>query len=119
MSERLRLLTDEDFDNDIPRVLVHLLPALDLARVRDVGLGGAPDAVILEWVARQGRILLTHDVTTMKPRAYSRVERGQPMPGLFVVSQTGPIGRIIEQLQLLAECSREGEWDNRVLHLPL
>jgi hypothetical protein len=119
MSERLRFLTDEDFDNDISRGLLQLLPDLDLVRVQDVGLRGAADPVILEWAAGHGRILLTHDVTTMKPHAYSRVESGLPMPGVFVASQAGPIRLIIEQLLLLAECSLEGEWDSRVLHLPL
>jgi len=119
MSHRLRFLTDEDFDNDVARGLLQRLADLDLVRVQDVGLGGVADPEILEWAATEGRVLLTHDVSTMKPFAYSRVASGLPMPGVFVVSQTRPVGLIIEHLVLLAECSLEGEWEGRVRHVPL
>ena len=41
------------------------------------------------------------------------------MPGVFVVEQDFPIGRAIEEILILVECSLQGEWDGRVLHLPL
>ena len=41
------------------------------------------------------------------------------MPGVFVVSQDEAIGRIIEDLILLAECSTDGEWEGQVHYLPL
>jgi hypothetical protein len=115
----LNFLTDEDFDNDITRALFERLLGLDLVRAQDVGLRGAADPEILERAAREGRILLTHDASTMKPYAYSRVASGQPMPGVFVVSQVKPLRVIIEHLVLLAECSLDGEWDGRVRHVPL
>src|SRR5437660_1572046 len=119
MSHRLRFLTDEDFDNDIVRSLLQRLPDLDVIRAQDAGLMRTADPAILEWAAREGRILLTHDVTTMKAYAYDRVANGLPMPGVFVVSQTKPLGLIIEHVILLAECSLEGEWEGRVRHVPL
>ncbi len=109
MSHRHRFLTDEDFDNDILRALLQRLPDLDVIRAQDVGLTRTADPAILEWAATQGRILLTHDVTTMKRYAFDRVANGLPMPGVFVVSQIKPLGLIIEHLVLLAECSLEGE----------
>jgi Domain of unknown function (DUF5615) len=118
MSHRLRFLTDEDFDNDILRALLQRLPDLDVIRAQDVGLTRTADPAILEWAAAQGRILLTHDVTTMKPYAYDRVANGLPMPGVFVVSQIKPLGLSIEHLVLLAECSLEGEWEGRVRQAP-
>jgi hypothetical protein len=95
------------------------LPDLDLVRVQDVSLAGAGDPVILEWAAGEGRVLLTHDVKTMEALAYERVGQGLPMPGVFVASQSLPVGLVIEELVTLAECSREGEWEGRVIHLPL
>ncbi len=41
------------------------------------------------------------------------------MPGVFVVSRDIPIGSVIEDLLLLAECSLEEEWEGKVLYLPL
>ena len=41
------------------------------------------------------------------------------MPGLFAVPQDLPIGVVIDDLLLIAECSLEGEWEGRVRFLPL
>jgi hypothetical protein len=82
-------------------------------------LTGAHDTLVLEWAADHGRIVLTHDISTMKRYAYSRAEDGLQMPGVFVVSQAIPIGAAIEAICLLAECSSDGEWNGQVRHLPL
>jgi len=115
----LRLAADENFNNDIVRGLWRRKPELDIVRIQDIGLSGADDPTVLEWAAREGRVLLTHDVTTMTSYAYERVRAGQPMPGVFEVSRAVPIGRAIEDILLLAECSLEGEWEGQVRYLPL
>jgi predicted nuclease of predicted toxin-antitoxin system len=115
----LRFLADEDFRRRILRALRRRHPGMDLLRVQDVGLAGANDPTILEWAAREGRVLLTHDVSTMPDFAYERVGQGLPMPGVFVIRQALPLAQVIEEVILLAECSREGEWEGRVVHLPL
>lgn len=94
-------------------------PELDIVRIQDAGLSGADDPTVLEWAAREGRVLLTHDVTTMTRYAYERVRADQPMPGVFEVSRAVPIGLAIEDILLLAECSLEGEWEGQVRYLPL
>ena len=115
----LRLAADENFNNDIVRGLWRRKSELDIVRIQDVGLSGADDPTVLEWAAREGRVLLTHDVTTMTRYAYERVRAGQPMPGVFEVSRTVPIGRAIKDILLLAECSLENEWEGQVRYLPL
>jgi hypothetical protein len=115
----LRYLADENFDNNILHGCLRRLPTLDLLRVQDADLASADDPTILEWAAGEGRILLTHDVRSMDVFAYERIGQGLPMPGVFVASQSLPVGLVIEELIILAECSREGEWEGRVLHLPL
>ena len=92
---------------------------MDLVRAQDIGLRGAPDPIVLERAAHDGRVVLTHDENTMIRYAYERVRYGQAMPGLFVVSQDVPIGRAIADILILVECSEEGERDDQVLHLPL
>lgn len=119
MSVSLRFLVDEDFDNDIVRGMLRRLPNLDVVRAQDVGLSGAPDPIVLAWTARAGRILLTHDVSTMTAHAYARVTSDLPMPGIFAVSQLAPISQVIEDLELLAECSLLGEWEGQVRYVPL
>ena len=61
----LRLAADENFNNDIVRGLWRRKPDLDIVRVQDIGLSGADDPTVLEWAAQEGRILLTHDVSTI------------------------------------------------------
>lgn len=75
--------------------------------------------MILEWAAAQGRILLTHDISSVPPYAYERVRAGKPMPGVFVVRESLPVGRVIDDLLILAECSLPGEWEGQVRYLPL
>ena len=88
-------------------------------RVQDVGLSGASDPIVLEWAAREERILLTHDVSTITHYAYGRVRAGQPMLGVVEVSRFLPIGVVIEDVLLLAESSLAHEWDGQVIYLPL
>ncbi len=115
----LKLATDEDFNNRILRGVFRRNPALDIVRAQDVGLQTQADPVVLEWAASEGRVLLTHDVSTMTQHAYDRVAQGLAMPGIFEVSQDLPIGIAIEEILVLAEASFEGEWEGQVRYLPL
>lgn len=115
----LRFAADENFNNDIVRGLLRRKPDLDIVRVQDAGLVGADDPTILAWAAQEGRVLLTHDVSTMTRYAYERIEAGQPMSGLFEVSRSVPIATAIEDILLLAELSLEGEWEGQIRYLPL
>lgn len=115
----LRLATDEDFNNRSFRGLLRRKSDLDIVRVQDAGLTGKSDAEVLEWAAREGRVLLTHDVTTMKRYADERIAAGLSMPGIFVVGQQSAIGQVIEDILLLAECSFEGEREGQIIFLPL
>ena len=116
----MRLCTDENFNHKILRGLLRRKPNLDIVSVQNVpGLSGADDSAVLEWAAREGRILITHDVRTLAKYALDRVDAGQSMPGVFEVSRSIAIGQAIEELLLLVECSLEGEWDGQIIYLPL
>lgn len=115
----LKLAADEDFNNDVLRGIRRRNQDVDIVRVQDVGLSGADDEAVLEWAAREGRVLLTHDVNTMTRHAYERVSEGSPMPGLWAVGHGVPVGLAIEDVLLLAQLSFEEEWEGRVGYLPL
>src|SRR3954454_48188 len=115
----IRLAADENFNNDIVRGVRQRNAAVDVIRVQDAGLSGADDPAILEWAAQTGRVLLTHDVSTMTRYAYDRVRDGKPMPGVFEVGRHVPVGAAIDEILLLAECSLDGEWEGQVRYLPL
>lgn len=115
----LKFAADENFNNNIVRGLLRRSPNLDIVRIQDVGLSGADDPTVLEWTAREERILLTHDVTTITRYAYERIKAGQRMPGVFEVDTFASIGQVIEDILLLTELSFEGEWESKIGYLPL
>jgi len=115
----MRFLADENFDNRILRGLLRLKPDLDVVRVQDTEIAGTDDVTLLEWAAKEGRMLLTHDVETMVTYAYQRVEAGLPMPGVFEVRDQVPVGKAIEELLIVIEVSSADEWKDKVTYIPL
>jgi len=115
----IRFAADEDFDNDIIRALKRRISDTDIVRVQDADLSGTADAVVLAWAAGEGRVLLTHDASTMSFHALERLRVDESMPGVIVAHQRLPIGDVIEDLVLIATCSTPEEWAGRVYFLPL
>lgn len=115
----IKFLADENFNNQIVRGVLRQNPIIDIARVQDVGLQGTDDPNVLDWAAKDERIVLTHDVATMITFAYERVQAGLPMPGLFEVRRGISVGVVIEEIILIAECSLDKEWEGQVRFLPL
>jgi Domain of unknown function (DUF5615) len=115
----LPLAADENFNNDIVRGVKRRSPMSDIVRIQDEGLRSADDPTILEWAASCGRVLLTHDVSTMTRHAHDRVRAGVAMPGVFEIGRHVPIGVAIDQIVLIAECSLPGDWDGQIRYLPL
>ena len=115
----IRLAADENFNDAIIRGVLLRMPDVDFLRVQDAALSGADDPTVLEWAARENRVLFTHDVSTMTYHAYERVRAGLPMPGVFEVSRSVGIGQAIDEILLVAGFSQEGEWEGQVRYLPL
>ncbi len=115
----LRLAADENVKMAVIRGLRRRLPTLDLVRVQEVGLSGAPDEDVLAWAAEQGRILLTHDIKTVPPLAYARIAAGQPMPGVTAIPWDAGVGPVIDDLLLLIGATEPAEWQGLVEYLPL
>ena len=92
---------------------------LDVLRVQDVGLSQGKDEALLEFAAREGRVIITHDTRTMPKFARDRIKGGMPMSGLIIVPEQLPIGSAVEDLLVIVECTELWEWDNRIEYLPL
>lgn len=115
----LRLLSDENFNNDIVRGALLRRDDLDVVRVQDVGLAGVDDADVLAWADAQGRIFLTHDRRTIPRHAYARVAAGKSFAGVFIANDRAPVARVIDDLLLLVDATEQAEWVNRIEYLPL
>jgi hypothetical protein len=68
------------------------VPDVEITRIQDTELAGETDLLILEWAAQHGFIGPTHDVNTMCGYFYDRVSAELPVPGLFLVHGTKPVG---------------------------
>ena len=115
----LRLLIDQDLDHDILRGLIRRIPQLDAVTASEIGMSEATDPQLLTLAAWGGRIIVTHDRTTMPIHAAVLMERGKNIAGLFVVLRRLPLHQVIEDLELMITCSENDEWVNVIRYLPL
>ena len=113
------LVADENLNAAIVRGVLRRCPNLDLVRVQDLGLSGITDPDLLARAAREQRVIITHDVTTLRLDAENRVRAGLSMPGVFEVGEALSIREAIDDLLLIAECSHQGEWEGQIRFLPL
>lgn len=114
-----RWVADENLNNDILRAVRRRKPGIDIVRVQDVGLTETEDPALLAWAADNGRILLTHDVSTITAHAYDRMRAGRRVPGVIEIDPSLPISHVADDICLLEECATDDDLENRVLHLPL
>lgn len=115
----LRLLSDEDFNGRIVRGLLRRRPTLDLLRIQDVGLMHTPDSDLLEWAAKEGRQLLSHDLSTMSAAVVDRLDKGKPMPGVFLVHDWLPIGQAIDEILFYDDAAQPEDLKNQIIYLPM
>ena len=115
----LRLLIDQDLDQDILRGLLRRLPQLDAVTAFEIGMSEASDPELLTWAAQAGRIIVTHDRTTMPIHAADLMSREENIAGLFVVLRRLPLHQVIDDLELMITCSENDEWVNVIRYLPL
>ena len=115
----IKLLFDQDFDLDILRGLQLRLPQVAALTAFEIGLSAAPDPELLAWAAERGRLLLTHDRQTMPDHIADRLTAGDQIAGVVIVSRRIPIGRVIDDLEIIVVCSNADEWINVTRYLPL
>lgn len=113
------LLIDENFDQRILRGLRLRMPQLDYLIVQEIGLSGLDDPALLEWAAAKGRVIVTHDVNTMTTFSSDRLKESLPMPGVIIVPEELSIGRAIDDLETIVECSLVDDLENQIQYLPL
>jgi hypothetical protein len=73
----------------------------------------------LEWLADEGRILLTHDVKTMPGFLYQRVRAGLSVPGIIEVNSNPSIGDLIDELEIVIGAGKPEDFENQVRYVPM
>jgi predicted nuclease of predicted toxin-antitoxin system len=112
-------LADHDLRFDIVLAVRRLEPAIEFRLVREFGLAAAADQEILRFAAREGFIVVSHDVGTMKGHAERQIATGEPMLGLFLVPQDRLTRATSESLHLIWATSDAEEWNGTIDFLPL
>ena len=115
----IRFLLDENFNGKVVRGLRARKPDVDMIRIQDTEISGADDPTVLEWAAKEGRVLLTHDLDTMTNYANQRIAQGLPMAGVIFIRDTLPVAKVIDDLLAILGASEANEWENRADFLPL
>ncbi len=115
---RPRFLADHDLNEHIVSGVLRQEPLIDFSRVRDLGMTALSDTEILAYAAREGLLVVSHDVNTMPAAAFIRLSRGESNTGLFMAPQSSPIASIIDSLVLIWAASELEDWNDQVVFLP-
>lgn len=114
----IRFQADYDFNHRIIRAARTRIPAIDFQTAHRAQLIGLPDEEVLSVAAFEGRILVSHDVTTM-PDHFAAFTAQQDSPGLLLITQSLSINRAVEELVLIWSASEPEEYVNTITWLPL
>jgi hypothetical protein len=110
-------------DNDVAPALVRGVqtrnPGMDFQTAQAAQLDGVPDPEVLAKAAAAGRLLVTHDLSTMPDHFADFISNNNFCPGVFLIPQDLPLGRAIEELVLIWETSEAEEWYGSIAHIPL
>ena len=93
-------------------------PAIDFASAQEAGLDGLSDPEILDRMASEGRVLVSHDRATMLDHFRSRLSAGKSSPGVFIVSQGTPVAQVIEAVIFVWGLAEPFELDGEAHYLP-
>ncbi len=107
-------LADENLECFIVNQLRERPLKVNIVRAQDVGLAATDDRIILDWAARNERIVVTRDVSTMRTYANERIRSGQAMPGIVAVPNSATVAQVIDVLENMVRFGLEGEWANQV-----
>jgi Domain of unknown function (DUF5615) len=116
---KVRFLADADLNFDIVTGVCRKEPAIDFRSAQDALTEGMNDNRVLALAAAEGRILVSHDVSTMPGHFARFLEEEERSPGVILRSQVTPISECIEELVLVWVTSEPNEWKDRLTFLPL
>ncbi|MGE0126589.1 MAG: DUF5615 family PIN-like protein [Blastocatellales bacterium] len=114
---KIRFQADADLHGPIVRGLIRLDPLIDFKTSREARLQGLDDRAVLAIAADDGRMLVTHDVSTM-PEHFRRFIETRTSPGTVMVPQSLPYHGAIEGLLRLWATTEAERWENVLFYLP-
>jgi predicted nuclease of predicted toxin-antitoxin system len=114
---RPRFLADADLDARIVAATARAEPSLDFMTANDAPLAGLRDPEVLARAAQEGRILVSHDRTTM-PQHFGEFISSQNSPGVIIVYQGSSLRSTVERLVHVWLSTDASEWINVLRYFP-
>jgi hypothetical protein len=114
----IRFLADADLNQAIVTGALDREPALDFLTATEADLHGQDDPEVLELAAAQGRVLVSHDTSTMPVHFFDRLRSGRRSPGVFLVRQRASVGQVVDAILLVWSASAPEEWAGQIHYLP-
>jgi predicted nuclease of predicted toxin-antitoxin system len=109
---------DADLNQIIVSAVVRRVMEIDFRTATAARLAGVRDPEVLARAARDGRVLVTHDQSTM-PQHFAAFIAQQDSPGVIIVPRHHPLNQIVNDLILIWTATEAEEWVNRIAYLPL
>lgn len=81
---KIRFQADADLRRPIITGLKRREPAIDFKTAQEAGLAGLDDLTVLGMAADEGRMLVSHDVSTM-PENFVRFIQTRTSPGVILI----------------------------------
>lgn len=114
---KIRFQADADLRFPIVKGVKRRESMIDFRTANEAGLEGIADPVVLKIAADDGRLLVSHDVSTM-PENFSRFIETQTSPGAVLIPQELPYHEAIERLIRLWATTEAETWQNVLFFLP-
>ncbi|HZF38009.1 MAG TPA: DUF5615 family PIN-like protein [Blastocatellia bacterium] len=114
---QIHFQADYDFNQRIVEAILYHYPTVDFQTAHKAGLEGVPDEQVLETAAREGRILVSHDFSSM-PMHFVNFISSHYSPGVLLIPQSLSINRAVEELVTIWGASDAEEWINTITWLP-
>ena len=116
-----RFLIDENISPEYRTQLLRHEPSLTVLVIGDEGAPARStlDPDILEWCEQNQFSLITNNRESMPQHLSDYRKKRSHVPAIFTINLAVPMGKIIEELLLIAGASDEDEYINEIKYLPL
>ena len=114
----IRFQADNDLKFGIVKAVRRRQPSIDFVSAQEAGLDGVGDPELLDRVALEDHVRVSHDRRTMLDNFRAHLAAGKSSPGLLIVPQDASIGDVVEALDYIWALSDPRELRDQAYYLP-
>ena len=114
---KIRFQADWDLNHDILTGVRRREQLVDFRTAADARLSGVPDPEVLASAADDGRIIVSHDVSTMRGHFLRFIETRRS-PGVLLIPQSVTVRDAIEGVLLVWACDEAEDWTDLIDYVP-